>query len=206
MSNLRNSIKKSLNANEESTKKPITINLEESVIDDLRKIADQFNDLNKSKIFSRNYIIEAAVNSYVEEAKDILKSDYNIDIDKITSGRSTDQDFDTVIFPAQNDGFNEVFLNEDCWYSVRVSEEKIKKLKYIAIYRASPVSGITHYAEIDKFDQYQDTNKKIVYFKSKAVELPDKVELGQINANSMRSPRYTTLSKLLKVKELKDLF
>lgn len=206
MSKLRDSIRNSLKVHDEIVKKSVTINLEESILEDLRRIADKFNEVNKSKTFTRNLLIENAIESYIEEAKYILETDYNIDVNTDTESSIQEYNFDTVIFPAHNSGFRETFLNENCWYSVRINEKRIDKLKYVAIYRSAPTSGITHYAEIDKIEQYEDTDKKIIYFKSEAIELDNKINLGGINANSMRSPRYTTLKKLLCAKELKDLF
>ncbi|MBN1067586.1 hypothetical protein DVW02_06220 [Clostridium botulinum] len=110
------------------------------------------------------------------------------------------------MFPAHNDGFNETFLGKNCWYAIRIRADKIPKLKYVAIYRAAPISAITHVAEIESIEQYEDTNKKIIYFKDKAIELEQQVKLGDSDANSMRSPRYTTKKKLEKANEVKELF
>ena len=89
---------------------------------------------------------------------------------------------------------------------MRIREDKIPKLKYVAIYRAAPVSAITHWAEIDRIEQYEDTNKKIIYFKNEGVKLEVSVKLGNSDANSMRSPRYTTKEKLLGASEVRNLF
>jgi hypothetical protein len=51
---------------------------------------------------------------------------------------------DTVIVPAQEDGFNEVFLGENKWYAIRIGGGKLNEIKYIAAYQTAPVSAITH--------------------------------------------------------------
>ena len=59
---------------------------------------------------------------------------------------------DTVIVPAQKDGFEKVFLGEDCWYAIRISGGMLEKIKYIAAYQTQPVSAITHYAPVDRIE------------------------------------------------------
>lgn len=212
MNGLRNSIKNAINDKQEILRKNITLNLSEGTINQLDKISKIFTELNGAKTLSRNFLIESAIESYIIEAKQVLSEDYGINLEDISEEEENEKEankdinFDTVIFPAHNDGFKEAFLGENCWYAVRVREDKIPKLKHIAIYRAAPVSGITHWAEIDRIEQYKDTNKKIIYFKNTAIELDKPIKLGEKDANSMRSPRYTTKEKLLKANEVKDLF
>src|SRR5690606_13374269 len=80
-------------------------------------------------------------------------------------------DIDTIVVPAREDGFKDVFLDENCWYAIRLNASMIPKLKYIAAYQVAPISAITHIAEIEKIDQYRDTNKYIVYFKDPAEKI-----------------------------------
>ena len=63
---------------------------------------------------------------------------------------------DTIIVPTgkTGQGFEEVFIGQDSWYWVRISEEKRKTLKYIAAYRPSPDSAISHVAEIANIEPY----------------------------------------------------
>jgi hypothetical protein len=41
---------------------------------------------------------------------------------------------DTVIVPAQKDGFEKVFLSEDCWHAIRISGGMLDKIKFIAAF------------------------------------------------------------------------
>lgn len=104
-------------------------------------------------------------------------------------------ELDTIIVPAWEDGFNETFLGENCWYAVRISSPMISRLKYIAAYQVAPVSAVTCYAAIDRIEKYEDTGKYILYFKGKAKKI-EKIPLGD-NKMAVRSCRYTNLQKLL---------
>ena len=55
---------------------------------------------------------------------------------------------DTIVVPARREGFEEVFLGDNCWWSIRIKESKIPDLKYIACYQVTPISAVTHYAKI----------------------------------------------------------
>lgn len=69
---------------------------------------------------------------------------------------------DTLIVPAKPDGFNNVFLRENRWYYIRISDEKINQIKYIAAYEAQKNKCIQYYAEVDYIENseiktgYQD--------------------------------------------------
>lgn len=112
---------------------------------------------------------------------------------------------DTIIVPAQEDGFNEVFIGENCWYAIRIGGGKLNEIKYIAAYQSAPVSAITHYAEVDSIESYGDGGKYKLNFKAPAVKI-DPIKFGNAKAGSLQSPRYTSLEKMLKVKTVKELF
>ncbi len=116
------------------------------------------------------------------------------------------EDLDTLVVPANKEGFNEVFLGESCWHAIRISSSMVERIKYIAGYQTLPVSAITYYAEVSKIEKYKDTNKYIVFFKEKAKKI------GPINLPKdfkgfvPYSPRYTSYSKLRNAKNLNDVF
>jgi hypothetical protein len=51
---------------------------------------------------------------------------------------------DTIIVPAQSDGFDEVFIGQNCWYAIRIAAGMLSKIKYVAAYRSQPESAVTH--------------------------------------------------------------
>ncbi len=112
---------------------------------------------------------------------------------------------DTIIVPAQEEGFKEVFLGENCWYAIRIGGGKLKDIKYIAAYQTSPVSAVTHYAEIESIEPYGDGGKYRLNFNAKAKPIGP-IKYGKAKQGVLQSPRYTTYEKLTSAKVLMDLF
>ncbi len=112
---------------------------------------------------------------------------------------------DTIVVPANEDGFKDVFLNDNCWYAIRISGGKLNDIKYIAAYQTTPISAITHYAEVDSIEAYGDGTKYKLNFKGKAKKI-EPIKFIGAKAGTMQGPRYTTIDKLLKAKTWKDLF
>lgn len=112
---------------------------------------------------------------------------------------------DTIVVPAQKEGFNEVFLGENAWYAIRISGAMLDRIKYIAAYQVQPVSAITHVAEVKQIEEYGDSGKYKVVFK-KAAEAIAKIPFADAASGSMQGPRYTTHEKLLSAKKVSDLF
>lgn len=206
--NLKEKIRQTLV--EEAPRKNITISLDVNLLEQAERIAKGFSEV-KGKTISRNTIIEDSLREYLEAASSVLTEiRYEFgdgsDDDLENDTENSMDDYNTVVFPAHNEGFQETFLGEDAWYSVRIRADRIPKINYVAIYRAAPISGITHYAKVKSIQQYKDTKKKIIYFDGSAIELPKIVTLGDTNQNAMRAPRYTTIEKLISAKAIVDLF
>ncbi len=202
MSNIEESIQKRLKVLEEQPKKQITISLKTEFINQLDIIARTLSK-QSARSTSRNMIIEDAVEAYIQEAMQIFEEE-GIPVETADPEYAF---FDTVVFPAHEEGFRKAFLDEDKWYYVRMQKERIPHLKYIAIYVGAPVSKITHYAKIakDGFEYHEDEKKYLIRFEGQAIELEHPVPLGEISAASTRAPRYTTLQKLLTAEEYRDL-
>ncbi len=114
-------------------------------------------------------------------------------------------DLDTIIVPAQQDGFEKVFLNEKCWYAIRIAGGMLSKIKFIAAYRTQPESRITHYAPVASIEPYGENGKYKLNFAEPAKQIGP-IVFGDAIPGSMQSSRYTSLKKLLKAKKLTDLF
>jgi hypothetical protein len=132
---------------------------------------------------------------------------YKDNSDKLITSNTDFELVNTIVIPAQEEGFNTVFLGEDRWYSIRIHSSMIDKIKYIAAYQVAPESAITYYAEVDKIEIWQNSNKYVVFFKDKAKKLPNPVKLipnGKVKA--LQNSRYTVLDKILKAKNLDEAF
>lgn len=202
MSNIEKSIQKRLKALEVQHKKQITISLRTECIDQLDTIARTLSR-QSGRSTSRNMIIEDAIDAYTQDAMQIFEEE-GIEIE---TSNSDDESFDTVIFPAHEEGFRKAFLDENKWYYVRIRKDRLPNLKYIAIYVGAPISKITHYAKIAQngFEYNENEKKYLIHFEGQAIELENPVPLGGISAASTRAPKYTTLQKLLMAEQYKDL-
>lgn len=113
---------------------------------------------------------------------------------------------DTIVVPAQSEGFNTVFLGENAWRAIRIAQSKRDKLKWIAVYQVTPISAITHIAEIDRIEPYGDTGKYMLVFKGPAQPLTNPVPYGDgTPLGVMQAPRYTSRERLLKAKSVLDI-
>lgn len=113
------------------------------------------------------------------------------------------EQIDTVIVPAQKDGFQKVFLGENSWYAIRISAGMIPKLKYIAAYQSAPVSAITHYAPIDRIEPYGESGKYALYFTEPAKTVGP-IPFADSAPGLMQGPRYGSLQRLQAAKKVAD--
>ena len=112
---------------------------------------------------------------------------------------------DTVVVPAQQEGFESVFLGQNCWYSIRIAGGMLDKIKYLAAYQTNPVSAITHYAPVSQIEPYGESGKYKLVFPEKPKPIGP-ITFGDAPTGSMQGPRYTTIDRLRKAKTLSDLF
>ena len=125
--------------------------------------------------------------------------------DPVTAERPLLNKLDTIVVPAQKEGFERVFLGEDCWYAIRISGGMIDKIKYVAGYQAHPVSAITHYAPVARIEPYGEDGKYKLIFSEKAKAIGP-IPFGDAPSGLMQGSRYTSFTKLQAAKKLTDLF
>jgi hypothetical protein len=115
-------------------------------------------------------------------------------------------EIDTIVVPAREEGFQETFLGENCWYQIRIHGSMIPRIKHIAAYRVSPTSAITHVAPVKAIQQWKDSNKYILSFSEPARKIgPIKlVPKGQVKP--LYSARYTSLERLKNAETLDEAF
>jgi hypothetical protein len=112
---------------------------------------------------------------------------------------------DTVIVPAQREGFENAFIGANAWWAIRIAEKHQANLRWIAAYQVAPIAAITHFAEIDHIEPYGDAGKFKVVFKGPPVALETPVAYGDAPSGAMQGPRYTTRAALLAAKTIRDL-
>jgi hypothetical protein len=80
-------------------------------------------------------------------------------------------EIDTIIVPAREDGFQEVFLGENRWYEIRVHGSMRPQIKYIAVYQVAPVSAITYIAPVKSIEPWETSGKYVVNFSEPAKKI-----------------------------------
>lgn len=110
---------------------------------------------------------------------------------------------DTIIVPARKDGFDNVFLGENAWWSIRIKESKIPDLKYIAGYQVAPVSAVTHIAKIKTIVESDvDPGKYKVIFDGPPQEIKH-IPLGK--KSKIQGPAYCEFKKISSSKNVDEL-
>jgi len=112
---------------------------------------------------------------------------------------------DTIVVPAQKEGFEEVFLGKNCWYAIRISGGMLPKIKWVAAYQTKPISAVTYLAKVSRIQPYGESGKYKLIFAGKAQRIK-RIPLGRAPRGTMQGPRYTTKEKLLRAKKLMDAF
>jgi len=180
-------------------KKQISVFLTEDLLIELDNKIKKLNGYSDRNI-NRNNLIELAVETLIENV------DIAIDEYQKKYKNKKEKFYDTMVCPSDCYGLD-TFIGEKKWYYIRMNEERIPNIKYIALYLGSPVSKITHYGKVKRFEpiMYNGNKRYIVYLEDRIIELKNPIPLGNSNPLSTRSPKYTTLEKLKSAKEFSDL-
>ena len=104
----------------------------DEVTSDLENVLGQLTmntDVVELRTFTHDDDVIHHVTPFQQDVRDAATSD----------GRDTSpEDLDTIVVPARQEGFEEVFLGEDCWYAIRISSSMIDRIKYIAAIKPRP--------------------------------------------------------------------
>jgi hypothetical protein len=111
---------------------------------------------------------------------------------------------DTVIVPAQKDGFEEVFLGQNAWHAIRISGGMLDKIKFIAAYQSAPISAITHVAPVKQIEPYGESGKYKLVFSEPALAI-EPIPYGNAPSGAMQGPRYTTIERLRSAKTVGEI-
>jgi hypothetical protein len=193
-----------------TSKKQVAVYFDERKLERIDMLIKVFSSISDSKSFSRNMIIEEALEKYLTESEEYLLNEHGINLESLIEEEKS-SNYDTVILSSSGTGFEEVFLGEDpnevekCWYPCKISDSRKTNLKYIAIYRGQPVSAITHYAKIKSIEFNMEKNCKVCYFDGEPIELPNQIGLGNKDSCFFVGAKYTKLEHLLNANSASDL-
>jgi hypothetical protein len=115
-------------------------------------------------------------------------------------------EIDTVVVSAREDGFKETFLGENRWYAIRIHSSMRDKIKYLATYQVAPDSAITYVAEVASIEPWKDTGKYVLNFKEPAKKIGPIPFMSGGKVMAPQAPRYTSYARLLKAKNLDEVF
>jgi hypothetical protein len=113
---------------------------------------------------------------------------------------------DTVVVPAREDGFKEVFLGENRWHAVRIHGSMRPQIKYIAAYQVAPVSAITYIAPVKSIESWKGSAKTVLNFAEPARPIGpiQLVKGGEVGAP--QNLRYTSKIRIEQAKTLDDIW
>lgn len=139
----------------------------------------------------------------IEVMKNFIKI-YDVNAYGIKDKKDSEM-IDTIVVPMSEINHAAVFMAQNCWYSVSISDDKIGSIRYIASYQNSPVKAITHIAEVKDIVRYKNTNKYQINFKTAAEELEKPIPFKN-KLVTMRGRKYTNYEKLRSANTLNDLW
>lgn len=113
---------------------------------------------------------------------------------------------DTVVVPAQKEGFDRVFLGQHQWHAIRIGGAMLESIKYIAAYQTQPVSAVTHWAPVESIEPYGEEGKYRLVFAEPARNLERPIPFGDAPIGLMQGPRYTNSERLKTATKLSELF
>ena len=115
-------------------------------------------------------------------------------------------EIDTIVVPAREDGFQEVFIGENRWWAIRIHSSMIPRIKFIASYQVAPESAITNIAPVSSIEQWKDTNKYVVNFVSPAEAITPIRLVPKGRVKAPQAPRYTSRERINSAKTLDEVF
>lgn len=120
----------------------------------------------------------------------------------VTRSRVDASTVDTVVVPAREEGFQDVFIKENRWYAVRIHGTMRPQIKYVAAYRVAPVSAITHIAPVRTIEPWKDSEKFVINFAEPAKEIGPIPLVKGSKGKALQNLRYTNRQTIEQAKTL----
>ncbi|ABF40095.1 hypothetical protein Acid345_1092 [Candidatus Koribacter versatilis Ellin345] len=115
-------------------------------------------------------------------------------------------EIDTLVVPAREDGFEEVFLRENRWYAVRIHDTMRPQIKYLAAYQVHPVSAITFIAPVQSIEPWKESGKYVLNFAEPARPVGPLALVKGGQVRPLQGPRYATHKAIVAAKTLDDVW
>ena len=112
----------------------------------------------------------------------------------------------TVVVPAREEGFQDVFIKENRWHAVRLHGTTRPQIKYIAAYQVQPISAITHIAPVGNIEVWKDSAKFVLNFSEPAREIGPIMLVKGGRVKALQNLRYTNKDTLMLAKTLDDVW
>ncbi len=198
MSKLVQNMKGLLLTKEELNKKQVALYLTQNQIDRLDNAVNLLAPYSNGKV-TKNTLISLAIEDMLDKVPQVME-EYTKEMKN-----QEDDNFDLIVCPSQISGVDFI-KKHNYWEFVKIDANKIKYLKYWALYVGTPESSIKYWAKIEHLKEVQIGNqKKYRIFLGKIHELQPSIPLNNLSSLKARSTHYTTLAKLKAAKEYADI-
>jgi hypothetical protein len=136
-----------------------------------------------------------------------LGADLGADGGAAAPGPSLDTgEIDTIVVPGREDGFQDTFLGENRWYSIRIHATMRPQIKYIAVYGVAPQSAITHIAPVASIEPWKDTGKFVVNLAEPARQIGPIPLVKGGRVKTLQNIRYTNHERLEQAHNLDEVW
>jgi hypothetical protein len=113
---------------------------------------------------------------------------------------------DTIVCPAREDGFNDVFLGENRWFAIPLSAKRIPQIEYLAMYEKKPISAIRYIGKVKEIKPYKNTGKYEVVLDGPPSKIRP-IKLSEKNPNlAPQGTKYSIKNLFDDAKYLEDIF
>ena len=116
-------------------------------------------------------------------------------------------EIDTIVCASSDSkSLEQVFLKDQHWYKILISDKMKNKIKYIAMYESAPVSAIRYIGKIKEIIPFEDSEFSEIILSEKPERIKP-IKNSEDNPHlAPQSRKYTTKSRLDTAETLEDIF